>query len=334
MGRRGAAKKYETSPSQANFREPDQTLLIYDWDDTLFPSCWVQDMNLSFFKPPPNIDSVKVPLQKLEKLVAALLTTSLQLGEVVIVTNAQDPWVETSCRNFMPGLAPLLQKIPVRYAHSIYMALGLGSTEEVHPAIAAATKELEQQASEASNIAEVGAPGMFFPSKGSARRKSSDLSIGSGLKSGTASSDSGGESLPAGAKVAFTLTGMTFTVESTVDLESAPQHWKEAAFREELKRFYSRYDGQSWKNVISIGDATFERDALRIVVTGRPTKQRRCRTKTAKLLDCPSIEELMKQLKALHDGISLFVRYDGNLDVEINERDIDFGMEVIERMMQ
>jgi len=124
----------------------------------------------------------------------------------------------------------------------------------------------------------------------------------------------------------FSLT----THESSLDLEVAPRQWKEAAFREELANFYAQ---SSWKNVVSIGDSVFERDALRHVISGRPTKQRRCRTKTTKLLDEPTIEELIKQLKVLHDGISLIVQYNGNLDIELDEEDLDFDISTIETMM-
>ena len=69
------------------------------------------------------------------------------------------------------------------------------------------------------------------------------------------------------------------------------------------------------------------------MVSGRPSKNRQCRTKTAKLLDEPTIEELIKQLKVIHDGISLIVQYDGNLDIEIDEDDLDFDLKMIEVMM-
>lgn len=38
----------------------------------------------------------------------------------------------------------------------------------------------------------------------------------------------------------------------------SPQKWKEVAFQQEIKDFYSRYQHQSWKNVISVGDRRWE----------------------------------------------------------------------------
>jgi len=325
------AKTYETSASQEEFSKLEQTLIIYDWDDTLCPSCWIQDQApvLSFFRPPPANEELRGPLKQLEESVAKLLTTSMQLGKVVIVTNAQEPWVETSCRNFLPGLMPFLAQIPVRYAHAVYEdAFGSQEALPSSPVVRAAEKELQRQAS-----IELGAPGMYSsparqrPTAGQdATGEEGDEDELAGKTARTDASSARGGLEQVGA---FSLT----THESSLDLEAAPQQWKEAAFREELRVFYTRYENQSWKNVISIGDGLFERDALRKVASGRPTKNRQCRTKTAKLLDEPTIEELIKQLKTVHDGISLIVQYDGNLDLEIDEEDLDFDIKMIEVMM-
>merc|ERR1719229_2167706 len=87
--------------------------------------------------------------------------------------------------------------------------------------------------------------------------------------------------------------------------EMAPQRWKEVAFEQEINGFYSRYQHQSWKNVISIGDSIFERDALRKVVLSRPQVKKKCRTKTLKLFDDPEIEELIAQVRVVHDVLGM-----------------------------
>merc|ERR1719150_1778035 len=61
---------------------------------------------------------------------------------------------------------------------------------------------------------------------------------------------------------------------------------KVRAMRAAVTEFYSRYPGQSWKNIISIGDALYEHTAIRQVVGERPMEEK-CRTKTVKLLDSP-----------------------------------------------
>merc|ERR1712203_212930 len=91
-------------------------------------------------------------------------------------------------------------------------------------------------------------------------------------------------------------------------IDMDPQRWKEVAFEQEIGGFYSRYTHQSWKNVISIGDSIFERDAVRNVVLARPSGHKKCRTKTLKLFDDPTIEELIAQLRVVIDVLSMMVQ--------------------------
>merc|ERR1719428_260095 len=108
---------------------------------------------------------------------------------------------------------------------------------------------------------------------------------------------------------------------------SRQQQWKELVFVHELENFYSRYSNQSWKNVVSIGDGTFERDAIRRVMQERPCMgQKKARTKTVKLLDDPTIEELVAQLRIVKASLSMVVNYDDSLDIEVTEDDLDLDV--------
>jgi len=206
------------------------------------------------------------PLRELQHHVERLLRSAMTMGKVVIVTNAMDPWVETSCRNFLPALVPIVSCLPVIYARSIYD-----------------TQSCERPAS-ASGLA---LPGLYSAS-GQNRLTSGRLSL----------------------------------QQQQQNDELAPQRWKEAAFEQEITGFYSRYARQSWKNVLSIGDSVFERDAVRRVVVNRPSMEKRCRTKTVKLLDEPEINELISQVCVVHEALGMMVQYDGNLDIEIDEEDL------------
>merc|ERR1719262_1883711 len=104
--------------------------------------------------------------------------------------------------------------------------------------------------------------------------------------------------------------------------ELAPQRWKELAFEQEITGFYSRYQHQSWKNVISVGDSIFERDAIRRVVPQRPSKKK-CRCKTMKLFDDPDIDDLIQQVRVVHEVLQTMVQHDGDLDIELNEEDLN-----------
>lgn len=255
--------------SQAEYFKNEQTIIIFDWDDTLCPSSWIRANKrvLSFFRPAPNIEKFQRPLRELQTNCEALLRFAMKLGSVIIVTNAMEPWVETSCRNFLPGLLPLISDLPVIYARSIY----------------------EMQACEPSSHCS----GNRMPLPG--------LYTANGQNR---------------------LSNYNMRLAAQRYDEMAPQRWKEVAFSQEINGFYSRYQHQSWKNVISIGDSIFERDALRKVVLQRPVQKKKCRTKTLKLFDDPEIEELIAQVRVVHEVLSMMVQYDGELDIEIDEEDL------------
>jgi hypothetical protein len=106
-------------------------------------------------------------------------------------------------------------------------------------------------------------------------------------------------------------------------IDMDPQRWKEVAFEQEIGGFYSRYHHQSWKNVISVGDSVFERDAVKRVVPNRTSTKKKCRTKTLKLFDDPSMEDLIAQVRVVRDVLGSMVQYDGDLDIELGEEDLN-----------
>jgi hypothetical protein len=90
---------------------PDDALIIFDWDDTLLCSSALRLQ--------------QVPQSKLKVLsltVEWTLRMAMQLGEVMIVTNGTESWVDESCRRFLPGLLPLLghRHLHVRSARHCY----------------------------------------------------------------------------------------------------------------------------------------------------------------------------------------------------------------------
>jgi hypothetical protein len=276
--------------SQSDYIKPEQTIILFDWDDTLCPSNWIRENRpaLSFFKPCPSDEKYQKPLRELQKQVEAVLKLALKMGKVIIVTNAMEPWVETSCRNFLPALMPYVVDIPVIYARSIFDQYNCDQSRR---------------------------------QQGSMNRSASGTRNGSALPGlYTASGQN-------------KLSNMNARIAMQQVDEMAPQKWKELAFEQEITGFYSRYAHQSWKNVISIGDSIFERDAVRRVVVNRPSAKKKCRTKTAKLLDEPEIDELIAQVKVIHDALGLMVQYDGNLDIEIDEEDLKLDLSLAEKIM-
>lgn len=116
--------------SPKSFDAPE-ALLFFDWDDTLLPTSWISRQG--WLNEDGGLDSVdevsltreqQVLLQELEVKVEQTLLTAMAYGRVVIVTNALEGWVETSCAAFLPGLRPLLDELDIVSARSTYESLG------------------------------------------------------------------------------------------------------------------------------------------------------------------------------------------------------------------
>ncbi|CAE7840823.1 URA1, partial [Symbiodinium necroappetens] len=69
----------------------EETLIIFDWDDTVMPSSWVMEEGLSLegedFTP-----EQQAKLSELARLATQTLTLAMRLGTVLLVTNAEHGW--------------------------------------------------------------------------------------------------------------------------------------------------------------------------------------------------------------------------------------------------
>ncbi|CAD7939593.1 unnamed protein product [Amoebophrya sp. A120] len=261
--------------SQDAFAAKDQTILVFDWDDTLFPTSWVRHyMNLHWKYPlaEQRISAIqkrkiKVALDELANEVEQFLLAAMQRGRVVIVTLARVPWVRLSCDNFFPKVGKLLQEQNIKIVYA---------------------QELIHGDAELSNQ---------IPS----------------------------------------------------DAAGQERYWtakKQLAIQREVEFFYSQYPGQSWKNVISIGDSDFERKATQLTMQeysvglsdgALRTSQsrgeedqmcmsgfvgnhyRRLRTKTVKMYDSPRIKDLELEIQLLKKWLTALVQLDSGLDVDLED---------------
>jgi len=228
--------------SQAFFSKSDQTIIIFDWDDTLCPSTAIK--RFARFdrrgRPVARIDEVlQQHLDQLQEQVFPLLQLANQLGKVVLVTNAKRPWVEISCKAFLPALYNIVKEIPTMYA----------------------VEKIEQDPA--------------------ARGLSPDLLL---------------------------------------------TETKMRAMKAAVTEFYSQYPNQSWKNIVSIGDALFEHNAVRQVVEERmQSTHKKCRTKTVKLLDGPTASGLMIQVSIVCNWLRKIVEadYDVSIDFSADEATVN-----------
>jgi len=214
----------KSSDSAHEYAQPNQTIIIFDWDDTLCPSTTcMRQHGLSVLGAPPEGELAE-SLEALTQEAQALIEKASELAEkVVVVTNAEEGWVDLSCKAWMPSLKGTLASCEVCSARSTWEPRGVAS--------------------------------------------------------------------PAG--------------------------WKARAFEAAVDRFYSSYPNQSWKNILSIGDAPHEREALARVVRWAPGGKK-CRSKSVKFVLRPSIQQLTRELQMLRDSLKEIVEHNDDLDLHFS----------------
>lgn len=90
-------------------RRPSDTLIIFDWDDTLLCSSAVNVQQCD-----------QGQLQQLEIAVEAVLNVAVNLGDTCIVTNGIKSWVQESSRCYLPKVVPLLSRLSIKSARDSY----------------------------------------------------------------------------------------------------------------------------------------------------------------------------------------------------------------------
>ncbi|CAE7475672.1 unnamed protein product [Symbiodinium natans] len=228
--------------SSGNWQQPESTLIFLDWDDTVFPTTWLESKKAFQAwcrsgawrsEAAPVLDAADVGmLKEMEQAARSIVSTAFDLGHVCCVTLAQPPWQEVSMKVFMPNLYELWQDlgIEVVYASQETDSRRYGSSA---PAARAIVKDANEQ---------------------------DDL------------------------------------------FKQQQMQKKMKAMEKTVKRVF----GQSWKNLISIGDGEAEWDALHDLafnhenpVSARTHRQKELRVKTVKLLEEPTCSLLQSQLKVL-----------------------------------
>jgi len=216
----------KSTDSSAEYHHPNQTVIIFDWDDTLCPSTTcMRTHGLSVLGALPE-GELAAALEELATEGRLLIEAASELAEkVVIVTNAEEGWVDLSCRAWLPSLQDTIAKCEVYSARSTWEPQGI----------------------------------------------------------------------------------------------SSPAGWKARTFEDVIEKFYSRYQHQSWKNIISVGDAPHEREALARVVRWAPSGSgKRCRSKSVKFVLRPSIDHLTRELQMLRESVKEIVWHDDDLDLHFS----------------
>jgi len=73
-------------------------LFIIDWDDTLFPTTWINKNNIDFSKQ-NSFSEYKLYFLELDKTISLLLDSLNKVGDIFIVTNANINWIKSCLMN-------------------------------------------------------------------------------------------------------------------------------------------------------------------------------------------------------------------------------------------
>jgi len=98
----------------------EETVFIFDWDDTVLPSTWVQRQGLRLDEGSSVNACQREQLAEVANLAAETIRLAKQHGRVVFVTNAERGWIELSCQKFLPTLAPSLENVKLLSARTTY----------------------------------------------------------------------------------------------------------------------------------------------------------------------------------------------------------------------
>lgn len=98
----------------------DETFFIFDWDDTILPSSWVQRQGLRLDANSHPTAEQRSILAEVASVVGQTLRAARQHGTVILVTNAERGWIELSCQKFLPTLAPMLENVKLVSARTTY----------------------------------------------------------------------------------------------------------------------------------------------------------------------------------------------------------------------
>jgi hypothetical protein len=97
-----------------------ETLTIFDWDDTLFPTSWMQQQDLLSKELALLSNEQKAQLERLATCARQNLESAIRVGKVVVITNAEQGWLESTCKKFMPSLVSLMKTLDIVSARSTY----------------------------------------------------------------------------------------------------------------------------------------------------------------------------------------------------------------------
>lgn len=102
----------------SNCTNMNKTLIFLDWDDTLFPTAFVQSIEINLEL--PSTDTIAM-FEMLDALLTDMLIQMVDIGDILIVTNGSSSWIK-KCLNVLPSLKQIIDNgvISITSARDIF----------------------------------------------------------------------------------------------------------------------------------------------------------------------------------------------------------------------
>lgn len=94
------------------------TIIIIDWDDTLYPTSWIMNTNIDLTEPKSRYKYMKY-FKELDKYISSTIEKILLCGDVIIITNAMPEWIELSV-SILPNTKNIIKNIEIVSARKKY----------------------------------------------------------------------------------------------------------------------------------------------------------------------------------------------------------------------
>jgi len=301
--------------SYAKYAEQTQTAIIFDWDDTLFPTTYVKhDLGLNLKQrlkdqklKPQMMSRVQTEMAKAAGAADQLLRLADKRGKVVIVTLAKSPWVTDSCRYFYPGIGELIEELNIQIVYAQE-----GEQIEYDKVNMMANEQFETFWAETKGKAISKALSEIYSQyEGQSWKNVISLGDSHFERYGTMAATmqyAASQGLVNEEEVSPTTTPMAAGARRGSTSSQASQ-----LCVSKVKRHESAGPGRrmSWEGTVGGQDI-------------------KVRTKTFKMLDEPTVEELLVQLSLLHRWLPPMVGLDDGFDVDLSSLDDEAAIHKIE----
>lgn len=101
--------------------DKNNTIIIIDWDDTLYPTSWVMNTNIDLTNPKSRYKYMEY-FKELDKHISHTLKKILLCGDVIIITNAMPEWLDLAI-SMLPSTKTVLDDIEIISARKKYQDL-------------------------------------------------------------------------------------------------------------------------------------------------------------------------------------------------------------------